>query len=115
MSLSDIMGFYKAFGLDLQGERPDSLSVELEFMHYLIFKMFYATEKRVSNFEEKAFICIDAQRKFFDEYLYPGAKAISRKISSEKERGFYRDIIDDLLPFFECEDKYFEELRHREK
>ena len=106
-SLSDIMGFYKAFGLQIEKERPDSISVELEFMHYLIFKTIRVLENRTSSAMDKASICVDAQRKFFDEHLYPGMQAISERIIHEGEDNFYRDMAEEMLVFLDEENIYF--------
>ncbi|MAG14225.1 MAG: hypothetical protein CMN78_06485 [Spirochaetales bacterium] len=107
-SLSDIMGFYRAFGLRIENERPDALSVELEFMHFLIYKTIYAIENRPDNHEEKAQICIDAQGKFFKCHLYSGAHAISEKINAGPEGHFYPDICQEMLHFLEEEKQYFD-------
>lgn len=106
--LADIMGFYKAFGLELDRDRPDALFIEMEFMHYLIFKEMYALEKKLEDSQKKASICFDAQKKFFNEYLYPGAKAIAEKIILLNEVGFYRDMVNEMIPFLEEEKKFFE-------
>ncbi len=101
--LSDIMGFYTAFGLEPHGERSDSLSVELEFMHYLIFKGMHAVEKKLKDHQDKYALCLDAQRKFFSEHLYPGAKAIAEKIIEQTKEGVYREIMVQMLGFLEDE------------
>ena len=98
-NLSDISGFYRAFGLEIDNDRPDSLEAELEFMHYLIFKEIKAPDK------EKAQICADAQRKFFTEHLSPMAKAIAQKIIAETENDFYKTAAGDILEFFAKEDQ----------
>ena len=109
-SLSDIMGFYRAFGLQIEKERPDELSVELEFMHFLIYKTILALENRLENYEEKAQICLDAQREFFNGHLYTGALGISEKISSAAEGDYYPEIFEEMLRFLEEEKQYFEKL-----
>jgi len=109
-SLSDIMGFYRAFGLKIENERPDSLSVELEFMHFLIYKTVYAIENHLENYEEKAQICLDAQGKFFNDHLYSGALAISEKITSSDEGQYYPEIFEEMLHFLEEEKQYFEKI-----
>jgi TorA maturation chaperone TorD len=105
--LSDIMGFYKAFGLEPENDRPDSLHIELEFMHYLIFKKLQALEKEEADSNEKVFICFDAQKKFFNEYLYPAAGKIAKAIISQSKNNFYVETATDMLEFIESEKKFF--------
>lgn len=97
--LADISGFYKAFGLEAQGDRPDALSSELEFMHYLIFKEINAPE------DEKAAICLDAQKKFFVEYVNTIAKPIAQEIIRVTTEEFYKNIAIEMLQFFKEEEK----------
>ena len=105
--LADIMGFYKAFGVEPDRDRPDSLSGELEFMHYLIFKNIHALEdKEGRDVKEKVAICLDAQKKFFAEHLYPAAKKIAEKIISMTENNFYTTIAKEFLEFLESENLY---------
>jgi TorA maturation chaperone TorD len=95
--LSDIMGFYKAFGVEPKNDRADHISAELEFMYLLILKAEKADTK------EKCEICIDAQRKFFSECLYLPAKKIAEKIISESNNGFYAEVAKEFLEFLESE------------
>jgi putative dimethyl sulfoxide reductase chaperone len=67
--MADLAGFYKAFGFHTGGEireRPDHISVELEFMCMLALKEAYALEQ---DHVENAAICIEAQSKFLAEHL----------------------------------------------
>ena len=96
--LSDIMGFYRAFGLEPDSERPDALSMELEFMHYLIFKEMKAPDKG------KAAICRDAEKKFFAEHLLPAAKKISGEIVVKTKDAFYREAAEELREFLDAEE-----------
>jgi DMSO reductase family type II enzyme chaperone len=65
--LSDLAGFFRAFGLELaQRERPDHISVELEFMYVLTYKEAYAL---LHHGGEKARFCRTVQRKFMDDHL----------------------------------------------
>lgn len=105
--LSDIMGFYKAFGVEPENERPDSLSTELEFMYYLIHKKTQALKSPLEQGKENIFICQDAGRKFFNEHLYPGARAILKKLKSRKENSFYNDAANELEEFLETEKDIF--------
>lgn len=105
--LADIAGFYRAFGLETDRERQDFLNIELEFMHILIAKQMYALSGKIVNPEEKADICRIAQEKFFNTYLYPGAKSIAEKIIALSESGFYKRKAVGLLAFLESEREYF--------
>lgn len=99
--LADISGFYKAFGVEVNSERPDALNAELEFMHYLIFKEGNAPAR------EKGEICLDAQKKFFTEHLAPAAKAIAQKIIAAAENPFYKNAASELLDFLSQEEDFF--------
>lgn len=101
--LSDIQGFYTAFGLKPEKARPDFLVNELEFMHYLIFKEGYASKSSLEDAEERAKICSDAQKEFFHTYLYPAAKIIAQKIITQSQESFYTGIAKNFLVFLEEE------------
>ena len=103
--LSDIMGFYRAFGLEPDGDRPDSLSSEMEFMYYLIFKKLKALEEgNTRAAKENEFVCLDAQKKFFSEHLYPAATKIAQAIISGAARdSFYADVSREVLDFMKKE------------
>jgi len=106
--LSDIMGFYTAFGLEPDKERPDSITCELDFMYSLIFKRDRIRQDLVSdNAEEKADVCQDAEKKFFTEHLEPAAELIAKKIISESENSFYKKSAEELLAFLQNERKHF--------
>lgn len=67
--LADISGFYRAFGFTTGGdvrERPDHLSVELEFMHMLALKCWLAACR---DEQERVEICREAQRTFLADHL----------------------------------------------
>lgn len=101
--LADINGFYRAFGLETNTDRPDSFSCELEFMHYLIFKELRAKTSNQPDANEKIAICLDAQKKFFWEHLYPAAKKIGETVISRTKNNFYRQITQQLFTFVESE------------
>ncbi|MFN3532076.1 MAG: molecular chaperone [Candidatus Brocadia sp.] len=87
--LGDIQGFYKAFGLDVsdvERERCDHISVELEFMHFLLYKQAYALE---NHGEEKALVCIDAQKKFLKEHVGKWVPLFAILFGRKAEEGFY--------------------------
>jgi TorA maturation chaperone TorD len=67
--LADISGFYQAFGVDVREdapERPDHLTVELEFYATLLVKEAYA---RFNDWQEPAEVTGDAARDFLAEHL----------------------------------------------
>ncbi|MBM3130253.1 MAG: hypothetical protein FJ009_16710 [Chloroflexi bacterium] len=102
--LADVMGFYRAFGVEPDSDRPDALACEFEFMHYLVYKNLYALESRaLADAADKAAICLDAQQKFFVEHLYPAAKKVASAIAAQSENAFYRQIAIEMLAFLEAE------------
>jgi len=66
--LSDVMGFYRAFGVAPDRQRPDHLCCELEFLHVLSLK---EARARQAGKSEQAEVCADARRKFLAEHLQP--------------------------------------------
>jgi TorA maturation chaperone TorD len=106
--LSDIMGFYTAFGLEPDKERPDSITCELDFMYGLIFKRDRIRQDLAAgNTEEKAAVCQDAEEKFFTEHLEPAVELIAKKIISESKNSFYIKSAQELLTFLQSERKHF--------
>ncbi|MGA4579887.1 TorD/DmsD family molecular chaperone [Limisphaera sp. VF-2] len=80
--LADLAGFYRAFGMELAeqaDERPDHLSVELEFLCVLTAKEAWAWSQQPPG--EGTTICRDAQRKFLREYLGRWAPAFARRLA----------------------------------
>jgi DMSO reductase family type II enzyme chaperone len=68
-TLADLTGFYRAFGLEVDEgarERPDHLSLELEFMHVLAYREAYA---RVHHGPAEVTLLVDAQRTFIRSHL----------------------------------------------
>jgi TorA maturation chaperone TorD len=106
--LSDIMGFYTAFGLEPDLERPDSIVCEMDFMHYLILKRDrLASPAGADDAQDKAGICRDAEKKFFVEHLEPAATPIAREILAQTNHLFYRQAAEEVLEFLSCERDHF--------
>jgi len=98
--LADIMGFYRAFGVEPDLERPDALTCELEFMHVLVAKKLRARSGLSGDAgEEKARVCEEAEKKFLHEYLAPAALAIGTKILARSEHPFYTEAARELVEF----------------
>lgn len=104
--LSDIAGFYKAFGLAISEERPDRvdhIATELEFMHVMAYKESVAIENGEAEHIE---IVRDAERKFVDDHLnrWTG-KFKNRLIQADKGR-FY-STLGEVLDFWVKFDKAY--------
>ncbi len=78
--LADIAGFYRAFGFQVRGEKPDHLGAELEFMAFLCIKEAHA---RLSGQEEGAEACAQARLKFWREHLGPWLEPYRRRLEEE--------------------------------
>lgn len=107
--LSDVMGFYTAFGFEPVLDRPDAISCESEFMYALIVKRNRAG--RLSDgaeAKEKIEVCLDAEKKFFIQHFEPAAAKIAEKIISQSENSFYVNIAKDMVEFLETERKHYE-------
>jgi len=105
-SLADIGGFYKAFGLELgsgQKERVDFIGAELEFMGYLCFKTAYSLKgENHTNYE----ICLEAQKKFFQEHLGRWIRIFCEKLLTGAENLFYKNLSQILLSFLDFEAQF---------
>ena len=107
--LSDIMGFYTAFGFEPDKDRPDSMACELEFMYGVILKKTHACRSPVDDeSRERIDVCVDAEKKFFVEHLEPAAAAIAGKIISQSTNSFYVNIAEDLLELLAAERTHFD-------
>lgn len=106
--ISDIMGFYKAFGFDFDNsekseekELPDHIGVELEFYALLLLKQHYLE----AEFDkEGSTIVLDARKKFLSAHLGRFTKACCTR-PGVIESSFYGPAlvwVDDLVRN-ECE------------
>lgn len=80
--MADISGFYQAFGFRLsenEKELADFIGTELEFMHVLTYKEYYALEKAD---EDNAGLCRKTQEKFLKSHLGTWVKAFSKSLST---------------------------------
>lgn len=75
--LADLAGFYKAFGVVATENRPDHISLELEFCYLLAVKE--ATALAIND-EERVDICRDAQRSFLRDHLARWAPLFSGRV-----------------------------------
>jgi TorA maturation chaperone TorD len=103
-TLADVSGFYRAFGVEPIGERPDHLSVELEFMYVLALK-----EMRARPEDESFHVTRGAERAFLRDHLavwVPAlAQAVRRRVGEigAGEEGFYVRMLAWLERFLASE------------
>ena len=109
--LADIVGFYTAFGVEPNLERPDALPNELEFMHYLILKAQNADD--LPDGAGKRDVCEDAQRKFFSTHFYPAARIIVDKLLACDGEDFYGEAAQELGDFIETEKMLMDSLNQQ--
>ncbi|OGL51102.1 MAG: hypothetical protein A3H37_08730 [Candidatus Schekmanbacteria bacterium RIFCSPLOWO2_02_FULL_38_14] len=105
--LGDIAGFYKAFGLeasDKAKERHDHISIELEFMYFLIFKENYARE---NSRAEESDICKDAQKKFLKDHLGIWVPLFTKLLGEKAGKGFYKLLAELTGNFMRSEIDFF--------
>lgn len=102
--LSDIAGFFRAFGLELaEKERLDHISVELEFMHFLAYKEAYAL---THHGPARARLCREVQRKFMQDHLGRWAGQFSQRLARKAEGGYYGCIAALLEGFIAAEVRF---------
>lgn len=88
--LADNNGFYRAFGLALSpdlADRPDHVSVELEFLHVLARKEAYAIAN--GHDEEKLAIVRDATRNYLRDHLGRWAPVFAARLQAKAGEGVY--------------------------
>jgi TorA maturation chaperone TorD len=80
--LADVAGFYRAFGVEVTPgtERPDHVSVELEFMQLLAVKEAVALGEEGEG--ESAEICRDASRAFLCDHLGRWAERFAERVEA---------------------------------
>lgn len=100
--LSDLLGFYRAFGFEAPGVRADHFGVELEFMHVLAFKEFQA---RREGSHDKVEICEKAEKKFLADYLALSGPLFARGLRQTSEHVYFRFLAEIFLWFMERESR----------
>jgi DMSO reductase family type II enzyme chaperone len=99
--LSDISGFYRAFGLEMgDKERLDHITVELEFMHFLTYKEAYA---QTHHGPAKARLCRKFQRKFMRDHLGRWAVEFARRLGQKANGGYFGCVSSVLETFLKAD------------
>ncbi len=91
--MADLAGFYRAFGVEVQGEPPDHLAVELEFCYLLSTKE--AVARRHGD-RESARICRAALRAFYRDHLARWLPAVAQRTRARVDDPAYRAAADLL-------------------
>lgn len=93
--LGDVTGFYEAFRIKFHSESgpPDSMKMELGFMHYLALKKVYAMENKLT---EAFQITEDAEKKFLNDHLGRWAEIFAKRLRETASHSFYQ-ILGFLL------------------
>lgn len=95
--MADIAGFYRAFGFNFEGERPDHLCLELEFMRILSLKEAMAIQK---GDQEKFDITINAEKEFLSSHIGRWTEAL---LQMTKDIPFYSTLSRFLKEWVEME------------
>jgi TorA maturation chaperone TorD len=104
--LADVAGFYRAFGLlPSRGspERPDHLTLELEFMAFLLLKKRLATVAAGADngADDRARVCADAETTFFRDHLAWWVPSFATALRRRAGGGFYAalgQVLAALMP-----------------
>lgn len=90
--LADLMGFYRAFGLDMSEtdrDRPDSIVAELEFMHVLCLKEAAARAHYFGQIE----MMEDAEKRFLGDHIGRWAGPFAQKVSESGISPLYASLL----------------------
>lgn len=102
--LSDISGFYKAYGIEIEEDtttsRWDHVAVELEFLHFMTYKLAYAIENHGKEEQES---CLSAKKKFLNAHIGRWIKAFSMSVVKKTPDDFYRQAATLASSFIHIE------------
>ena len=105
--IADISGFYQAFGMDIREdtpERPDLLTVELEFCSSLLTREAYAL---LNGWQEATEITVDAARAFLEDHLGRWRGVLSERLGCHGAQAPLPQLAAwlDVLLEAECRDR----------
>mgnify|MGYP001575754943 FL=1 len=98
--LMELGGIYKRYGVELSeksDERPDHLSIELEFMQYLTYKEAYGIQH--GHPDEAIKVAADGQKKFILNHLGRWIPLFCKFLSQKAPKGLYLNL-SGLLQIF---------------
>lgn len=107
--MADVAGYYSAFGVapsSRKPERADHISLELEFMGWLVAKEALASSQAD---KERVLICQEAQSSFMEKHLcwwIPAfAKALRDKAQTVSQGCPFYGELGHVLPAFVCAER----------
>ncbi len=77
MQIADVAGFYRAFGFEARGERPDHLAAELEFLALLCL---LEARALLAGQLEQARVCAEARQSFLQDHLLTWLPSFQEKV-----------------------------------
>jgi len=100
---ADIAAFYRAFGVHPHGDRPDHLSMELEFCYLLTLREAQARER--GDREEVSF-CRKVEKTFLREHLARWAPSIAGRVGFTAGGGVHAAAASVLKEFIAWEEGF---------
>ncbi len=92
--IADVAGFYRAFGLEVTGDRPDFLVAELQFLSYLAV---LEERARLSGEQEHREIAREARKGFLTGHAGRWLPAFAAHLASTSRMPFYADLASLLV------------------
>lgn len=92
MTLADLNGFYNAFGLSIpegEGDRPDHIAVEMEFLSLLSIKEAYGIEQELKDMVD---VIASAKKGFLKDHLCKWATTFCGNLRERTTKDFYRNL-----------------------
>ncbi|MDR7440149.1 MAG: molecular chaperone TorD family protein [Armatimonadota bacterium] len=88
--LADVAGFYRAFGFQARGERPDHLAAELEFLALLCL---LEARAHLAGQAEEARVCADARKAFLRDHLLSWIASFEENVTRRTECSALRHLV----------------------
>lgn len=89
--LADVAGFYRAFGMEARGERPDHLAAELEFLALLCVKEAHAL---LAGQPDRAQVCAEARANFLRDHLASWLPAFETSVTQRTTCSALRHLVE---------------------
>ncbi len=106
-TLSDINGFYKAFGLSISerdSDMPDHIAIELEFLSLIALKEAYGIEHGIGDMVQ---VCASAKNEFLKDHIGKWAGVFCKNLVKMTTKDFYRNLALLTSGFIEEEIKFY--------